>query len=114
MAVSGPGSVEPVQPRAVVPEDLPLALLGEGQLQEEGGRLGEVRVRMRVVSREDQGVVAELLDDPLDLILVDVHADEALPEEVLAGQSLELRRLAALRHLPRSEEHTSELQSPDH
>src|SRR5256886_8427976 len=93
-------SVDAVQPRAVVPENLALALLRERQLQEEVRRLGEVRVRMRVVRREDEVVVAELLDHVLDLVLVDVDADEALAAEVLAPQRLELRRLPALRHLP--------------
>src|SRR5436309_14486359 len=80
-------TVEAVQPRAIIPEDLSLARVGDRQLQEEVGRLGEVRVRVRVIGREDQRVVAELLDDPLDLVLVDVDADEALPQEVLARQS---------------------------
>src|SRR3989442_7068275 len=85
-------SVDAVQPRAVVPENLALALLRERQLQEEVRRLGEVRVRMRVVRREDEVVVAELLDHVLDLVLVDVDADEALAAEVLARHRLGLRR----------------------
>src|SRR5262245_41170598 len=93
-------SAEVVEPRAVVPEDLPLAGFREGQLQEQVRRLREVRIRVRIVGREDERVVAQALDDPLDLVLVGIDADEALALEVLAGRRLELRGLAALRHLP--------------
>ena len=89
-----------VEPRAVVPEDPPFARLRQRQLEEDVGRLREVRVRVRVIGREYQRVVAELLDHPLDLVLVRVHADEALAPEILAGRRLQLRRLAALRHCP--------------
>src|SRR5439155_2344 len=89
-----------VEPGAVVPEDLPLARVRERELEEDVGRLGKVRVRVRIVRREDERVVAESLDHPLHLILVGIDADEALALEVLAGRRLQLRRLAALRHLP--------------
>src|SRR5215470_14898762 len=75
---------ESIQAGAVVPEDLPLAVLGERELEEVGGRLGVLGVVVRVVGREDERVGAAALDRGERRVLVALDGDEGLPEEVLA------------------------------
>src|SRR2546426_10648849 len=57
---------DPIVARAVVPEDLLLALLGNGQLHERVDRVGILRISVRPVGGEDDGVVTHVVDDLLD------------------------------------------------
>ena len=58
-------SIEVVEPGAVVPEDLALALVGKGLLQEGLHRVRVARVGVREVSGEHDGVVPESPEDVL-------------------------------------------------
>src|SRR5215510_3589284 len=91
---------EPVVRRAVVPEDLALALVGDRQLQERLHRPGELRVAVREVGREDDPVVADRVDDVLDRLLVALDRDEALPLEVGARRHRQLARVDVAEPLP--------------
>src|SRR5262249_34745759 len=91
---------EAVVRRAVVPEDLALALVGDRQLQERLDRPGELRVAVREVGREDDPVVTDGIDDVLDRLLVALDRDEALPLEVGARRHRQLARVDVAEPLP--------------
>src|ERR1700682_5029569 len=69
---------------AVVPEDLPLALLGDGQPEEGLHRPREFRIAVWEIRRENDAVVADGVDHVLHRLLVAFHRHEALPLEVRA------------------------------
>src|SRR5438093_1453576 len=89
-----------VQPRPVVPQDLPLRRLGERQLQERRDGMRVLRVGVRVVRREDQVLVAEPLHVLLDRRLVRLDGEEAVRAEVLRRLLPHLRHLVASHPLP--------------
>src|SRR5437867_9624713 len=89
----------PVVARAVVPEDLALALVGDRELHERLDRLRILGVEVGPVGREDDGVVAHVIDDLFHEVLVGLHGHEALALEVLAGLHGERRVRTPERHL---------------
>src|SRR6266850_5043267 len=76
---------EPVVRRAVVPQDLALALLGDRQLKERLHRPRKLRVAVRKIRREDDPVVTDGVNDVPHGLLVALDRHEALPLEVCAG-----------------------------
>src|SRR5215813_13475699 len=97
--------------RAVVPEDLPLALLRDRQPEERLDRPRELRIAVRKIGGEDDAIVADRVDDVLHRLLVALDRDEALALEVLAGRHRELlgvdvtQPLPVLVHAPEQERH---------
>src|SRR2546430_11514782 len=89
----------PVVARAVVPEDLALALVGDRELHERLDRLRILGIEVGPVGREDDGVVAHVIDDLFHEVLVGLHGHEALALEVLAGLHGEQRVRTPERHL---------------
>src|SRR5262249_7654069 len=102
--VNGRGSPssasESVEPGAVVPEDLPLALLSERELEEVRGGLGVFRVVVRIVGREDNAIAGAALHGVPRRLLVAFDGDEPLADEVLARPLGDRRILEAPRILP--------------
>src|SRR6516225_472375 len=102
---------QPVVRRAVVPEDLALALVGDRQSQERLDGPRELRVPVREIRREDDPVVTDRVDDVLDRFLVALDRHEALALEVVARRHRQLARvdvaqpLPVLVHAPEQERH---------
>src|SRR5580765_3649973 len=86
--------------RAVVPQDLALALLGDRQPEERLHRPRELRVAVRKIRREDDPVVTDGVDDVLHRLLVAFDRHEALPLEVRARRHRQLARVDVPQPLP--------------
>src|SRR5262244_512806 len=100
-ARSAAPSLELVEPRAVVPEDLALGLLRQvRELEESVDRVRIARVVVRPVGRHDEIVVADLGDDVLRQLLFRLDRDEALAPEELRRQRVLLELLAIAPRLP--------------
>src|SRR2546430_3665115 len=68
----------PLVTRAVVPEDLALALVGDRELHERLDPLPILGIEVGPIGREDDGVVAHVIDDLFHEVLVGLHGHEAL------------------------------------
>src|SRR2546421_1722888 len=106
-----PSGRKAVVRRAVVPQDLALALLGDRQAEERLHRPRELRVAVRKIRREDDPIVTDGVDDVLHRLLVTLHRHEALPLEIRAGRHRQLARVdvaqpfPVLIHAPEQEGH---------
>src|SRR5262245_36812014 len=80
---SDPHGLQRVEPQDVVPEDLLLARVADGQREKAIHRVRILRVAVGVVRRRDEIVIAERVDDVLDELLVALDRAEALAAEVL-------------------------------
>src|SRR5262245_58642927 len=106
-----PLSTEPRVRRAVGPENLARALLGDREPQERLDRPRELRVAVGKVRREDDAIVADRVDHVLHGLLVALDRHEALALEILARRHRELARvdvaqpLPVLVHAPEQERH---------
>src|SRR6267143_2139075 len=91
----------PVQPRAVVPQDLRFRLIAHALAPDElldGGR--EEAVGVRVIGGHDDVVVADRVHHMPQDLLVGVRRDVALPEELLARECGYLHLRAGAELLP--------------
>src|SRR5262249_44302620 len=94
--------VQVVEPRAVVPQDLRLRLVRHALERDELlDRVWEQPVRVRIVGRDDDRVVADRLHDLAQHLLVRVGRHVALTVEVLAGQRADLHLGSGAELLPR-------------
>src|SRR5262245_54495945 len=100
IASHGGGLPDLVEPRAIVPEDLPAHLDAERQPEELVHRLGKRAVGVRIVRRHHEVVGAHLVDDVDRRPLVDVERDVALALPVLARRHRELTLAARAELLP--------------
>src|SRR5262249_33315428 len=86
----GPLASQTVEAAGIVPEDLPLALVADRQLEEAVHRVGILRVPVRVISRRHEVVIAKRLDDVGHRLLVALERAEPLPAEVCGRQHREV------------------------
>src|SRR5215471_9176963 len=91
---------QPVVRRAVVPENLALALVGDRQSQERLDGPRELRVPVREIRREDDPVVTDRGDDVADRLLVALDRHEALALEVAARRHRQLAGVDVAQPLP--------------
>src|SRR5215813_9554488 len=92
-ALRGP-PLQGIEPEDVVPEDLLLARIADGQGEETIHRLWVLGVAVRVVGGGDEVVVAEGVDHVAHELLVALHRAETLPAEVFGGRHGEVGHLA--------------------
>src|SRR5262245_33397301 len=90
----GPFASETIETARVVPQDLPLALVIDRQLEEAVHRVGIFRVAVRVVGRRHEIVIAERRDDVGDGLLVALERAESLPPEVFGRQHRQVTHVA--------------------
>src|SRR5262245_4548382 len=87
-------TLQRVQLEDVVPEDLLLARVAQGQGEESVHGPGVLRVAVRVVGGGDEVVVTERFDDVLHELLVALDRAESLATEVVRGLGGEVTHLA--------------------
>ncbi len=79
--------VKPIQPQAVVPHDLAFGVGADaGQVEKRLEAVRERAVGMGIIDGHDDVVVADVVDDDAQQLLVHIGADEALALEVFAWQ----------------------------
>src|SRR5215472_3150482 len=85
VALRGP-PLQTIETKDVVPEDLLLAPIAEGQGEEAVHGLGVLGVAVGIVGGGDEVVVAEGIDHVAHELLVAFHRAEALTAEVVRGR----------------------------
>src|SRR5215831_3763420 len=83
-----------VEAAGIVPEDLPLALVADRQLEKAVHRVGILRVAVRVIGRRHEVVIAERRHDVGHGLLVALERAEPLPAEVCGRQHREVPHVA--------------------
>ena len=81
-------STKIIQPRAVVPQILPFALIGERQLQKSIDGVRIFNIQVRIVGREDHIVFQAVFGDMLCRDLVAFHCAVALALKVFERRQL--------------------------
>src|SRR4051794_30378912 len=76
--------IDGIEASAVVPQDLTLGIVGDGELQEGIDRLRIAGINVWIVGREDE-MAAELLHQVEGGDLVGLDGYDTLPPEVVAG-----------------------------
>src|SRR5262245_27808148 len=79
-----------IEAAGIVPQDLPLALVADLQLEEAVHRVGILRVAVRVIGRRHEIVIAERCHDVGHGLLVALERAEPLPAEVFGRQHREV------------------------
>src|SRR5262245_5335499 len=90
----GPFVSQAVEAAGIVPEDLPLALVADRQLEKTIHRVGILRVAVRIVGRGPEVVIAERRHDVGHGLFVALERAESLPAEVFGRQHREVPHVA--------------------